>query len=61
MEFVRTVHERFEGLEEYPMEPNYLAVPDREGGELRIHYVDEGPPDGETILCLHGQPTWSYL
>lgn len=26
-----------------------------------MHYVDEGPRDGEIILCLHGQPTWSYL
>jgi haloalkane dehalogenase len=26
-----------------------------------MHYVDEGPRGGELILCLHGQPTWSYL
>jgi len=26
---------------------------------LRMHYIDEGK--GETILALHGQPTWSYL
>jgi haloalkane dehalogenase len=26
-----------------------------------MHYVDEGPRDGETVLLLHGQPTWSYL
>lgn len=25
----------------------------------RIHYVDEG--SGETILLLHGNPTWSFL
>lgn len=25
------------------------------------HYVDEGPRDAEPILCLHGEPTWSYL
>lgn len=26
-----------------------------------LHYVDEGPKDSsETILCLHGNPTWSY-
>ena len=61
MEFVRTADARFEDLEDYPFEPNYLAVPDGEGGELRIHYVDEGPRDRETIVCLHGQPTWSYL
>ena len=28
---------------------------------LRMHYVDEGPADAETVLLLHGQPTWSYL
>ena len=28
---------------------------------LRLHYVDEGPRDAKTFLCLHGQPTWSYL
>ena len=26
---------------------------------IRIHYVDEG--SGEVVLCLHGEPTWSYL
>ena len=61
MDIVRTPDDRFENLEGYPFEPSYLNVPDGEGGELRIHYVDEGPRDGETLLCLHGQPTWSYL
>ncbi|MCR5895836.1 MULTISPECIES: alpha/beta fold hydrolase [Burkholderia] len=28
---------------------------------FRMHYVDEGPHDGETVLCLHGEPTWGYL
>ena len=27
-----------------------------------MHYIDEGPKDSnEVFLCLHGQPTWSYL
>ena len=27
-----------------------------------MHYLDEGPRDGRKVfLCLHGQPTWSYL
>jgi pimeloyl-ACP methyl ester carboxylesterase len=26
-----------------------------------MHYVDEGPAGGDVVLCLHGQPTWSYL
>ena len=28
--------------------------------DWRIHYVDEGKGE-RTILCLHGEPTWSYL
>jgi len=33
-----------------------------EGGTLRVHYVDEGPADAaETVLLLHGEPSWSYL
>ncbi|MEL6473605.1 MAG: haloalkane dehalogenase, partial [Pseudomonadota bacterium] len=29
---------------------------------LRVAYVDEGPKDAEKVfLCLHGQPSWSYL
>jgi len=54
MDVIRTPDERFENLSEYPFTPNYMDI---EG--LRIHYVDEG--EGETIVCLHGEPTWSYL
>ena len=28
---------------------------------FRQHYIDEGPGDVETIVCLHGEPTWGYL
>ena len=61
METVRTPDARFENLPGYPFQPSYSEVPDGEGGTLRIHHLDEGPADGEIILCLHGQPTWSYL
>jgi haloalkane dehalogenase len=61
MKTIRTPDERFENLPGYPFAPHYTEVPDGEGGTLRIHQVEEGPADGETILCLHGQPTWSYL
>ena len=27
----------------------------------RVHYVDEGPRGGRVILCLHGEPSWSFL
>lgn len=59
MKYVRTDENRFSDLPGYPYEPHYVDVPDFDGGTLRMHYVDEGA--GEVILCLHGQPSWSYL
>jgi len=59
MEHVRTDDTRFANLSGYPFEPHYVEVPDLEDGTLRMHYVDEGA--GQVILCLHGQPSWSYL
>ena len=61
MQFKRTPDERFDNLAGYPFQPNYLQVDDTEGGELRIHYLDEGSADGDVVLLLHGQPAWSYL
>jgi len=54
--FVRTPDERFDGLPDYPWEPQYVDV-----DGMRMHYVEAGDPDGEVVLCLHGQPDWSYL
>ncbi len=58
---LRTPEERFADLPGHPFAPRYTAaLPGFEG--LRAHYLDEGPADAETtVLCLHGQPTWSYL
>jgi haloalkane dehalogenase len=61
MNFKRTPDERFHNLVDYPFDPHYLQVDDGEGGELRVHYLDEGSPDGDVVLLLHGQPAWSYL
>ena len=61
MEFMRTPDERFAALPDYPFAPRYLQVDDTEGGQLRIHYLDEGPADGDVVLLMHGQPAWSYL
>ncbi len=61
MKALRTPDERFANLPGYPFEPNYSEVFDGDGGKLRIHHVDEGPKDGEVVLCMHGQPTWSFL
>ena len=59
MQVIRTPEERFENLKNYPFEANYVEVPAGDGTELRMHYLDEG--QGEIILCMHGQPSWSYL
>ena len=40
----------------FPFEARYI-----EAGDVRLHYVDEGPRDGEPLLFVHGNPTWSYL
>ena len=61
MKALRTPDARFENLPGFPFEPHYTEVPDGEGGSLRVHHVDEGPRDGPVVLCMHGQPTWSYL
>ncbi len=61
MKFLRTPDSRFEALADYGFEPHYSLVDDTEGGELRIHHVDEGPADADPVLMMHGEPSWSYL
>ncbi len=61
MKCKRTPDERFDNLVDYPFQPHYEEVADGEGGLLRIHYLDEGPRDGNLVLLMHGQPAWSYL
>jgi haloalkane dehalogenase len=50
----RTPDERFEGLPDFPFEPNY-----REVDGLRLAHLDEGK--GPPVVFFHGEPTWSYL
>ena len=61
MQVLRTPDEQFADLPDYPFEPNYVEVSDQDGGVLRVHYLDEGPRDGAPVLCMHGEPSWSYL
>lgn len=56
MRKLRTPDDRFENLPDYDFSPNYVDV-----DAMRVHYVDEGPRDGDVILLLHGEPSWSYL
>jgi len=57
MKIFRTPDDRFQNLPDYEFTPHYAEV----GEGLRLHYVDEGPEDGRTILLMHGEPSWSYL
>jgi len=61
IEALRTPEDRFSVLPEFPYAPNYIDDLEAYAG-LRMAYIDEGPKDAETVfLCLHGEPTWSYL
>jgi pimeloyl-ACP methyl ester carboxylesterase len=64
IEALRTPDERFANLPGYAFKPHYIEdLPGYEG--LRLHYLDERPkapaPAMQTFLCLHGEPSWSYL
>ena len=73
MEILRTPDERFSELPGFDFTPHYVNVPSLptsasqgtavgDDQAIRIHYIDEGPPDAkETVLLMHGEPSWSYL
>ncbi|MCQ8185373.1 haloalkane dehalogenase [Parvularcula maris] len=59
-EALRTPDSRFRNLPDFPYEPRYAE--DLEGYEgLRMAFIDEGPRTAPVFLCLHGEPSWSFL
>jgi pimeloyl-ACP methyl ester carboxylesterase len=59
-EILRTPPERFAGLPGFPWPTRRRDdLPGYAG--LAMSYLDEGPAAAPVFLCLHGQPTWSYL
>ena len=58
---LRTPDDRFDGLADYPFAPTYTFIPSGNGGDLRLHAIDEGPRDAAPVLLMHGEPSWSYL
>lgn len=56
MRLLRTPDERFADLPEFPYEPRYAEV-----DGVRMAWVEHGPADGEPVLLLHGEPSWSFL
>jgi haloalkane dehalogenase len=62
MEILRTPDNRFADLPDFDHEPHYVEVDRGDGtGTLRVAYVTAGPADGPVVICLHGEPTWSFL
>ncbi|GAA4277084.1 haloalkane dehalogenase [Aquimarina mytili] len=54
MHILKPDFSRFESIKDFPYQENFVDFKN-----LKMHYIDEG--QGETILALHGEPTWSYL
>jgi haloalkane dehalogenase len=54
MNILRTPEDRFAHLPGYPFAAHHLEI-----NGARMHYLDEGR--GDPVLCLHGEPSWSYL
>lgn len=55
MEFLRTADEQFNNLPDYDFEAHYLEI-----DGARMHYIDT-KTGSETLLMLHGEPSWSFL
>ena len=59
-EVLRTPPERFVDLPGFPWAAHRRD--DLAGfAGLAMSYLDEGPAAAPVFLCLHGEPTWSYL
>ena len=56
MKVLRTPEARFADLPGFGYPPRYADV-----DGLRLAYVETGPADGEPVLLLHGEPSWSFL
>ena len=61
MPVLRTPDNCFVNIPDYPFEPNYVKVEHPKLGDMRLHYVDHGPKDGQVVIMMHGEPSWSFL
>lgn len=62
MEIYRTPDSGFDMIGDFAWEPQYTEVPAGDASQtLRIAHVEAGPHDGAPVLCMHGEPSWSYL
>ena len=61
MHILRTPDSQFEGLPDWPFAPHYTTITADDGTPIRIAHAEQGPADGEPIVLMHGNPSWSYL
>lgn len=60
MDKLRTPDEAFFQIKNFNYSQHYMSnLPGFES--LRLHFVDENRGNSKVFVCLHGQPTWSYL
>eukprot|EP01084_Bolivina_argentea_P109097 194994_1 len=64
MAFLRTPESQFNNISDFPYAVNYISLPSF--GEMRMAYIDEKtsnyiPGKSTIFLCLHGNPSWSYI
>ncbi|MDA8539734.1 haloalkane dehalogenase [Alphaproteobacteria bacterium] len=57
----KTPDKCFENLPDYDFEPHYVTLDDDEGGTLDMHYIEAGPANGQPVVMIHGNPTWSFM
>lgn len=61
MEFIRTADERFENIPDFDY-PVFYADDLPGYAPMRAAWIDTGKGHSdETFLCLHGEPSWSFL
>jgi haloalkane dehalogenase len=61
MRILRTPEQRFADVKGFDYPVGYGEVQDGDGSTLRMAYVSAGPADGQPVLLLHGEPSWSFL
>ncbi|MDX2008597.1 MAG: haloalkane dehalogenase [Myxococcaceae bacterium] len=56
MDLLRTPDSAFVAVPDFPFEPRFVDL-----GGPRMAFVETGPANGPVVLCLHGEPTWSFV
>ena len=54
MQILSSPAEAVDDVAGYPAARRYVTIPDGEGGDLRVHMVDDGDPDAPVVVFLHG-------